>query len=280
VDVGNLPFGVAVTPDGSHVYVTNQVSDTVSVIETATNTVTATVGVGKRPAGVAVTPNGAFVYVGNAGTFDVVASVSVIDTATNTVTATVPVGNLPVGVAVTPDGSRIYVANAGDNTVSVIDTATNTVTATVGVGVGPEGVAVTPDGSRVDVANAGDNTVSVIDTATNTVTATVGVGSGPVAFGQFIGTPPPPNPAELIKALRRDVTKLVAGGANLPAGGQSLYAKLDAALAALAAGDTATARTKLQDFINQVNAFDRTGRLTNAQGQPLIDKANAIMAVL
>ena len=39
--------GVAVTPDGAFVYVTNSGSDTVSVIDTATNTVTAAVQVGE-----------------------------------------------------------------------------------------------------------------------------------------------------------------------------------------------------------------------------------------
>ena len=85
-------MGVAVTPNGAYVYVTNVGSDSVSVISTATNTVTATVPVGSDPDGVAVTPNGAYAYVTNEGSD----SVSVISTATNTVTATVPVGSDPV----------------------------------------------------------------------------------------------------------------------------------------------------------------------------------------
>ena len=43
-------MGVAVTPDGAFAYVANQSGDTVSVIATATNTVTATVPVGDGPA--------------------------------------------------------------------------------------------------------------------------------------------------------------------------------------------------------------------------------------
>ena len=50
IPVGTLPLGVAVTPDGSTVYVANfgdgSVNGTVSVIATATNTVTATIPVG------------------------------------------------------------------------------------------------------------------------------------------------------------------------------------------------------------------------------------------
>jgi uncharacterized repeat protein (TIGR01451 family) len=117
-------------------YITNAGSDTVSVIDTSTNTVTATVPVGNTPSGVAVTPDGAFVYVTN----QFGDNVSVIDTSTNTVTAIVPVGDRPFGVAVTPNGALVYVANQGNvdsDTVSVIDTSTNMVVDTVTVGSGP-----------------------------------------------------------------------------------------------------------------------------------------------
>jgi YVTN family beta-propeller protein len=83
-----------VTPDGSKVYVANSGSfnpSTVSVIDTATNTVSATVPVGLGPVGVAVKPDSGKVYVANEGAN----TVSVIDTATNTVIATIPVGNAP-----------------------------------------------------------------------------------------------------------------------------------------------------------------------------------------
>jgi len=137
IDVGNLPIGVAVSPDGSKVYVTNIDSNTVSVIDTATNGVTS-IAVGSRPEGVAVTPNGSKVYVANQISSAVPGTVSVIDTTTNTVIASPSVGVLPEGLAVTPDGSKVYVANFGSNTVSVIATATNTVTGLpIAVGDGP-----------------------------------------------------------------------------------------------------------------------------------------------
>ena len=44
-------------------YITNASSNNVSVIDTATNTVTATIPVGVEPIGVAVSPNGSRVYV-------------------------------------------------------------------------------------------------------------------------------------------------------------------------------------------------------------------------
>ena len=58
VAVGDVPVGVAVTPDGAFVYVTNNFSNNVSVIRTSDNTVVATVAVGNGPRGVAVTPDG------------------------------------------------------------------------------------------------------------------------------------------------------------------------------------------------------------------------------
>jgi YVTN family beta-propeller protein len=156
-------------------YVTNQSAGTVSVIDTGTDTVIATVPVGTHPEGVAITPDGTRVYVTN----EYSDNVSVISTATNTVIATVAVGTRPQGVAVTPDGTRVYVANLYSDDVSVISTGTNTVIATVTVGTTPEGVAVTPDGTRVYVANLNNNNVSVISTATNTVIATVTVQNQP-----------------------------------------------------------------------------------------------------
>ncbi|MGB8899828.1 MAG: cytochrome D1 domain-containing protein, partial [Methylocella sp.] len=90
-------------------YVTNSNSSTVSVIDTASNIVVATVAVGLFPYGVAVTPDGKHVYVVNQGD----RTVSVIDTASNTVVATVPVGSCPFAVAFTPDGKYAYVENYG-----------------------------------------------------------------------------------------------------------------------------------------------------------------------
>ncbi len=62
VPVGLGTIGVAVTPDGKKVYVVNQYSSNVSVIDTATNQITS-VSVGNGPYGVAITPDGKEVYV-------------------------------------------------------------------------------------------------------------------------------------------------------------------------------------------------------------------------
>ncbi len=152
-------------------YVPNANSNNVSVINTSTNTVVATVPVGSRPGAVAITPDGSFAYVVN---FDS-DNVSVINTSTNTVVATVPVGSFPHAVAITPNGSFAYVANFLSASVSVINTGTNAVVATVPVEFGAIDVAITPDGSFAYVPNFHTANVSVINTGTNTVVATVTV---------------------------------------------------------------------------------------------------------
>ncbi len=96
IPVGIVPFGVAVSPDGSKVYVTNDGSNTVSVIDTTANTVIATIPVGVGPAGLAVTQDGSKVYVANFNSN----SVSAIDMSTNAVIATIPVGMAPVAFGI------------------------------------------------------------------------------------------------------------------------------------------------------------------------------------
>ncbi len=156
-------------------YIANNLSNTVSVIDTERNTVTATINVGNGPEGAAVSPDGKTVYVVNNGSN----TLTVINAATNAVAAAIPVGTGPAGVAVSPDSSHIYVANSGSNTLSVISAATDAVTATVNVEAGPVGVAVSPDGSRVYVTNGASATVSVVSASTNTVTTTFNTGFGP-----------------------------------------------------------------------------------------------------
>lgn len=165
---------------GPFAYIAHQASSakagSISVLDTSTGSVVATIPVGVYPLGVAVNEAGTRVYVTNQGSN----TVSVIDTANNSVVASVPVGVSPSGVAVNPAGTRVYVANSGGKSVSVIDTATNTVIATLKVGDTPAGVAVNQAGTRVYVTNQGDNTVSVIDvTASPNSVTSVGVASKP-----------------------------------------------------------------------------------------------------
>ena len=57
ITVGDVPFGIAITPDGTKAYVANQNANTVSVIDTATNAVVGSaIPVGSLPFGIAICP--------------------------------------------------------------------------------------------------------------------------------------------------------------------------------------------------------------------------------
>jgi YVTN family beta-propeller protein len=174
------------------------VGDEIKVIDTATDTVSASVslGAGSGAAGLAVNATGTRVYMAAAG----VDNVAVFDTSTNTVTTRVRVVG-PQAVAVNPAGTFVYITHVTDSTdgVAVMDTASNTIVAEVPIPRGPAprnqrpfpfGVVVSPDGNRVYVANIGSDNgtsaangyVSVLDTTNNTVIANVTVGNRPTGI--------------------------------------------------------------------------------------------------
>src|SRR5271170_3587690 len=87
---GVYPLDVAITPDGSRLYVTSASSkNTVSVIATANNTVVATIALDQQPENLAITPDGSRAYVITNRTG--AGEVKVIDTSNNTVIASVNV---------------------------------------------------------------------------------------------------------------------------------------------------------------------------------------------
>lgn len=172
IKVGNKASGIALNPTAHSAYVTNQGSNSVSVIDTSTNAVIATIPVGIGPAAVAIDPALHAADIANYGD----TTVTVIDTTSNTVNGTNIVGKSPAGVAIDPATHTSYIANYSSDTVSIVDAAPGGVSA----GPGPIGVAIDTVGHRVYVADNSDRTVTVLDTVTHGVTGTIRVGDNPV----------------------------------------------------------------------------------------------------
>ena len=166
----------------TYAYVPNSMDNNISVIDTATNKVIASVSVGDQPYGIAITPDGKKVYVANQGSN----TVSVIDAVNLTVTAAVPVGISPLGVAVSPDGTKIYITNSGSNNVSIIATNNDTIIGTINGEYGifrPAGITASPDGTKLYVVSSGyGGSVCVIDSETSKDITTVNVGHYPVGI--------------------------------------------------------------------------------------------------
>jgi len=165
IAVGNMPDAAALSADGSRLYVSNFKDGTLSIIATATNTVSQTVAVGVRPTG--VVEAGGSVYVANllSGT------ISVVDPVAGMVSKTIGLpgagtltGAAPSGLAVSGDGHTLYADDARNGMTYVIDLThvpDPAVTGSVSVGVNPAYLSVA--GSLAYVANPGSNSVSVLD---------------------------------------------------------------------------------------------------------------------
>lgn len=183
--LGGGPNGVAITPNGRHVYVATdhelgmpESQGTVSVIDTATNTVATRIRGNPFPSTMTITPNGDFAYV-----LDNDGNPQVIDTATHEVTFPLE-GVISNGrIAFTPDGLHAYVVSEGSDLIQVLEVATHRVVAVVDVfGGHSTDVAVTRDGRQVCVtqrpANALRRPLWVVDTATQQVTGSPATWSG------------------------------------------------------------------------------------------------------
>jgi phospholipase C len=174
------PYGVAATPDGSQVWVTESGTNTVSVIPTSTNKIASTIVVGVYPHGIAITPDGKTAYVANTGPNTGRGgsqTVSVIDVASQTVTDTVNVGEAPMVVAASPDGSHVFVTCADG--VYRITASNHRVSKAAESLRNAHGVTVTPDSSHVYVTDTERNQVAVLRTTNLGSANRIPVGSTP-----------------------------------------------------------------------------------------------------
>lgn len=206
--------GAAVSPDGTHAYVPTYTWDDsaygvaaigVAVIDTATNTITATIPFPTNTGfnQVVVSPGGTRAYAPtyNYGLDDdghiVVDStaITIIDTTTNTIASTIAYPTVDFGyVAMNPAGTRLYVStylgqwdNGVASGVAVIDTTTGTVAATIDLeapNTAVDEIVISPDGQRAylnscHVGGGGcddsAHTVIVLDTTTNTITDRIAI---------------------------------------------------------------------------------------------------------
>jgi YVTN family beta-propeller protein len=187
IGVGAMPAQAAFDPTNQQVYVANEGSNSVSVIDantdavvTLSNAINPLFGF-SFPFAVAVNPVTNLIYVTNLDT--TFGTVTVIDGATNRPLAVVTVGIVPQGIAVDTTTGLVYVANGG-GTVSVLTGGANpqVLTITSASFAAPDGVAINSRTHQVFVTNSGGATVSLIDEMSNTVTATIPVGPRPFSI--------------------------------------------------------------------------------------------------
>ncbi len=193
-----------------HIFVTNERSGDVTVINGSDLKVAATIPVGKRPRGIHLSPDGRLVYVAVSGTpieappqidahgnpvfekkrddddnADKSADgIAVLDIAAGKLTGKLHAGSDPEEFALSKDGRRIYISNEDTKTASVINIASGKLERIVPVGQEPEGVTTTPDGKQFYVTCEAGGDIFVVDTGSYSAVAHFKVNGRPrsVAF--------------------------------------------------------------------------------------------------
>jgi YVTN family beta-propeller protein len=167
---------------GPFAYITGLDDNSLSVIDTATNTVSSTLAIAGGPRGVAVDAATGAIYVVQQDAWVYMVdppTATVIDAKTNSVTGTLNLfGISPINAAANPDGSKIYVSDGNSGAVDVIDAKSGAVSV-IDSGNMTFGLAVHPDGTRLYLTSMTANVVVVVDLSSNTVTGTINVGALP-----------------------------------------------------------------------------------------------------
>ena len=158
----------------------NEKSNTVTVIDTGKFEAVRTIKVGQRPRGIALTKDGNFVLVA-VGDDD---TIEMIDTGTNQIVGTLPSGPDPELFVEDPTGKLLYVANENDNAVTIIDLTKRARLGDIPVGVEPEGMGISPDGKILVNTSETTNMAHFIDPAARRIVANVLVGARP-RFAEF-----------------------------------------------------------------------------------------------
>lgn len=140
IPVGNAPVGVAITPDGSTVFVTNLNSESVTPIDVASNTASAAIATAGGPIAVAIAHGAAWVVntpAGGEGN-----DLQPISIATGTAGKPIRLPKGAQNLAVSPDGDTVWVVCLDSNKLVPVDVVTRKAEAAVDVQGGPFAIAV------------------------------------------------------------------------------------------------------------------------------------------
>ena len=181
IPVGTNPIDIVGPRNTRKVYVSNEDSNTVSVISKESLSVLGEVSMPTRsgkPHHLVQSPDGKFVYVAEFGSH----RVAVIDTATDIVVREYDAGANGAkthAVGVSPDGRTLYAVNSGANEIVALDASTGDRRWSLNVGQNPSEIVVTPAGIIGYVSIRGENSIKVLDLQAGAVVGDARVGPEP-----------------------------------------------------------------------------------------------------
>lgn len=172
VKTGKKPHGVAVTPDGTTIVVSNEGDGTLTVIDSASHQVRLTLPLGGIPHQLETTADGRHVLVplNDKGT------VAVVDIAAGRVTRTIPIGRGLHIIRRYPDESRYLITSEGDAKVAVLDGSTWRVHRDIPLFAQPRVPGIAPRGDRIYQTIRWLNGALVIDPLKGVVVERVALG--------------------------------------------------------------------------------------------------------
>ena len=140
---------IAITADGSTLFVVNPDSNSLTLVDTLTSEPIAEIGVGVDPRTVAIDERKSRAYIANRGSD----SVSIVDLAEPSVIGTIEVGVRPYGIVVSPGGERLFIAEQGVDRLCIIDTESLETLALISIPDRPSGLALSDDGHTLYVTH-------------------------------------------------------------------------------------------------------------------------------
>lgn len=163
------PAGVATSPDGRLLYVTENLADSLAVVDVSSGQVVQRVATDRYPYAVAAAPDGS-VYVSNWGAWHLSTYATGSDGRLHD-TGRILVGRHPSALLLNSRGNRLFVASATTDRVLSVDLARRRVIGELldpppegpDEGSTPIGLALSPDGHRLFVAEGDANAVAMFD---------------------------------------------------------------------------------------------------------------------